>query len=183
MSTITHTMSNHVMDNQFNWYALFVRSQNEMSISKLLIEKIGIEALVLKRKVWKRVGGKIKILEKPAFRSYVFVHLDISSTLLRNIFSISGVFDFVRFGGYPAPIPGEQIKNVEILMSSGGLVHDIEHQKLKPNDRVEVIDGPLRGAIGSFIKSDLSSGNLIVNLDLFERSLSAQIDSQLVRAL
>jgi transcription antitermination factor NusG len=176
-------MSNTQIDSQFNWYALFVRSQNEVSVSRLLIEKAGIETLVPKRRVWKKVAGKIKIKEKPAFRSYVFVHLDIKQVKLSNIFSINGIFDFVRFGGYPAPIPGEQIKSAEILLSSENLIHELEHQKLKPDDRVEVIDGPLRGATGSFIKSDLNSGNLIVNIDMFERSLTTQVDSQLVKAV
>lgn len=176
-------MSNQFIESQLNWYALFVRSQNEISISKLLMEKGGIKTLVPKRKVWKKVGGKIKILEKPAFSSYVFIHLDISRIKWRNIFNINGIFDFVRLGGCPVAIPDEQIKSVEILLSSGGLVHEVEHKRLKSHDRVEVIDGPLRGATGSFIRSDLNSGNLVVNIDMFERSLTTQVDSQLVRAI
>ncbi|VAX19073.1 hypothetical protein MNBD_NITROSPINAE04-1631, partial [hydrothermal vent metagenome] len=67
-------MSNIENTDQSQWYALMVRSQNEFSISRLLEQKLNIGALVPSKKVWKRQGGKVKIFNKPLFKSYVFVN-------------------------------------------------------------------------------------------------------------
>ena len=87
------------------WYALFVRSQNELSISRFIEKHIELPTLVPLQKVWKQVRSKTTIFEKPIFRSYVFVCGDVKSRAMRSLYGVNGVFDFVRAGSHPASIP------------------------------------------------------------------------------
>lgn len=165
-----------------DWYALNVRHQNEYKVSRLLKEKVGVESLVPSQRVWRKRGGKVEIYKKPLFRAYVFTKISFRSINWRIFYSINGVMGFVRRSGAPEPIPDEQITSLEKLGSSENLVHEMEYMKLAPNDRVKVTEGPLRGAIGYFIRADNKSGQFVVSLDMFQRSLVTRLEPCLIKA-
>ncbi len=160
-----------------DWYAVYVRHQNEYKISDILTNKIGIESLAPSRKVWKKRGGRVEVFKKPILPTYVFIKTDLQSLGLRGFYSIPGVVGFVKSCGVPAPIAEDQVMSLERLGSSERPVHEMEYMKLKPNDRVRVIDGPLEGAIGLYLRSDSGSGRFVVSIDLFQRSLVTELEA------
>lgn len=99
----------------------------------------------------------------------------------RLLYSLSGVFGMVCQGGVPAEIPYQQIQCLEKMCQSDKPVYEIELSKLKLNDRVEVIDGPLRGAVGNFIKIDNKTGQFVLSLDIFKRVLLTEMEAEFVR--
>lgn len=165
-----------------NWYALFVKTQNEFAVSRILSGKFDIQALVPARKVWKKYKRGVQVVNKPLFSSYVFVKLDLAERSWRNIYRINSVFDFVRQGGGPAAIPEEQVLNSLKIGESGNPVHEMEYLKgLRPHDRVEVVEGPLTGSIGHFIEASKEIGKFVISVDLFHRSLMTELEAKSVR--
>lgn len=160
-----------------DWYAVYVRHQNEHKISNLLKNKIGIESLAPSRKVWKKRGGRVQIFEKPILPTYVFIKTDLQALSSQRFYSIPGVVGFVKRCGVPAPIAEDQVMSLKRLGLSERPVHEMEYIKLKPNDRVLVIDGPLEGAIGLYLGSDSGSGRFVVSVDLFQRSVVTEIEA------
>lgn len=175
-------MSNVTDCNSTDWYALYVRHQHEYKISRLLRERLGIESLVPSRKIWKKKGGRVEVFKKPLLGAYVFYRKNLEAIDWRLLYTIQGIISPVRFGGAPAAIPDEQVTSVEKLGDSGAMIHEMEHRKLKPSDRVEVIDGPLKGAIGYFLQTNIDTGNFMVSVDLFQRSLVTEVDPGYIRA-
>jgi len=160
-----------------DWFAIYVRTQNEFKISNALKSRFGFETSVPSRKVWKKNSSKVEIFEKPLFSAYIFIKANFAKNDIKHIFSVNGIFDFVRCGsGTPAVIPGKQIESLERMAQSTQLLSEIEYMKLKPNDMVEVVKGPLKGAIGKFLRTDVKSGLFAVSIDLFKRTLVTNLD-------
>lgn len=175
-------MRNISIANEFKWYALFVKTKNEFSVSNLLNQKLNIKTLVPSKRIWKKRDKEIKIIEKPLFNSYVFVNLNLWDKAWRKIYLCTSVFDIVRLSGQPASIPEDQVLSAAKVCESERPVHEMEHNSnLKPQDRVEVIDGPLYGAFGHFIKANKELGMFIVQVDLFQRSLVTELEASAVR--
>lgn len=164
-----------------SWYALYVRFQSEYRIASNLRENLGIEALVPSRKLWRKRGGKMEVFTRPLIETYVFIRAGLDSYDFRKLYNVNGVIGIVKEAGKPVRAPSEQIISLEKLGASDSPVHEIEYKKFKPNDMVEVIDGPMRGAIGNFIKTDFRTGHFIVSLDLFNRVLVTDIEACNVR--
>lgn len=163
------------------WYAVFVRPQNELKISQIFHDKFGIETSVPMQRVWKRSNGKRVIKTRPLLSTYVFILTNIKTLDRRLLFSPNGVFGVVQSGGKPAAIPGEQIHSLEKLSEIEKPVYEVDYAKLNVNDRVEVVDGPLKGAIGRFFEINEKTGRFVVCLDLFKRALVTEVETDLVR--
>lgn len=165
-----------------SWYALFVKTQNEVAVSRILSEKFDIQSLVPSRKVWKKYKRGVQIVNKPLFNSYVFVKLDLAEKSWRNIYRINSIFDFVRQAGGPAAIPEEQVLGSLKIGRSEKPVHEMEYQKgLRPRARVEVVEGPLVGSVGHFIEASKEIGKFVISVDLFHRSLVTELEAKAVR--
>lgn len=173
-------MSNTATAN-LNWYAMRVRFNNEMKISQIFREKFGLNAWVPLHKVWTRKSGRRSIKKTPLLNSYVLLHADIYKLNKNILFSPGGVFGFLSMCGAPAPIPNDQIAAIEKLEKSEKPVLETDISNLKEHDKVEVIDGPLKGAIGIFQKINAKTGNFILSLDLFKRTLKTELEADLIK--
>lgn len=165
----------------YAWYAVSVRHQNEFKISEIFREKLGLETRVPSQKVWKKKNGKKIVYTRPLLSTYVFMLANLKAINWRLLFSPNGVFGIVRKGSVPAPIPEEQIRCLEKLGESEKPVYECDLSKLKQYDKVEVINGPLMGAVGNFIKINKKTGRFVVVLDLFKRALETELEIDFVK--
>lgn len=170
-------------EKNLNWYAAYVRHQNEYKIAKLFRRMFGINVCVPSRKIWRKRGKRVEVITRPLLKTYVFFQVELEDKKWTKIFMADGVIDVVRQMGKPAVIPRGQIATLRRLGNSSLVVHEIEYTKLKPHDMVEVVQGPMKGAQGYFIKSDETTGKFIVRLDLFQRALETEVDASFVRPL
>jgi len=175
-------MSNYsVSSEELKWYAVCVRHQNEFKISRVFSERLGLAARVPSRALWRVRQGKKATVVKPVLDTYVFVKANMRAMNWALFYSVSGVLGLVRHAGAPAAVPEEQIASLEKLGASAQPVHEMEYRKLAPNEMVEVIAGPLKGAVGHFLKSNTRTGQFVVSVDLFHRSLVTEVDACFVR--
>ena len=88
------------------WYAIYTRPRWEKKVNSLLLEK-GIESYCPLNKVRRKWSDRIKVVEEPLFKSYVFVKIgDEHRTEVRMT---TGVVNFVYWNGKPAVIREKEI--------------------------------------------------------------------------
>lgn len=94
---------------QMPWYALYVHSRAEKKVYERLLE-MGLEAylpLITRMKKW---SDRMKKVEEPLFKSYLFVRSDPKWYF--EILSIPNVTKFVSFERKAVIVPENQIKAV-----------------------------------------------------------------------
>jgi transcription antitermination factor NusG len=127
------------MNNQFNkkWLAIYTRPRWEKKVNLLLQEK-GVESYCPLNKVKRKWSDRVKIIEEPLFKSYVFVKVsDEEKTTVRMT---TGVMNFVYWNKKPAIIKEKEILTIKRFLDEYRDVH-VYPMDLKLNDRVRVTSG------------------------------------------
>jgi transcription antitermination factor NusG len=130
------------------WYALYTRPRWEKKVNGLLLQK-GIESYCPLNKVRRKWSDRIKLVEEPLFKSYVFVKIrdeDRTSVRMTN-----GVVNFVYWDGKPAVIKEKEIQIIKRFLDEYENVEAIK-MELKPDDRVVVIAGPMMDKEGKVLE-------------------------------
>jgi transcription antitermination factor NusG len=89
-----------------NWYAVYTRPRWEKKVYSLLSEK-KIEAYCPLTRVHKKWSDRMKWVEEPLFRSYVFVK--IAEEEQSKIRMVNGIVNFVYWLGKPATIKDKEV--------------------------------------------------------------------------
>ncbi|MFH0772168.1 MAG: UpxY family transcription antiterminator [Candidatus Omnitrophota bacterium] len=163
-----------------NWYAVRTRSNYEFKVNDLLTKK-SLNAFCPTILKWSRRKDRKKKIARPLFTGYLFVECFSSAEDWLEVKKTEGVVNILGSGRTPQPIPSEQIDSVRKLIDSG--VNPIPHPYLKLGDRVVVVDGSLRGAVGIFERFNDKKGTLVVSVDLLGRSIAAEVDNSAVERL
>jgi transcription antitermination factor NusG len=127
------------MNNQVNkkWFAIYTRPRWEKKVNLLLQEK-GVESYCPLNKVKRKWSDRVKIIEEPLFKSYVFVKVsDEEKTTVRMT---AGVMNFIYWNKKPAIIKEKEILTIKRFLDEYRDVH-VYPMELQLNDRVRVISG------------------------------------------
>ncbi len=164
-------------ETQSNWYAVRTRSNYEHKVNFLLAKKSWetFYPTVLK---WSRRKDRKKKIARPLFPGYLFVKCASSPYDWLEIKKTEGIVNILGNQKIPQAIPQEQIDSVRKIVESG--IDPLPHPYLNAGDRVVVVEGPLRGAVGIFEKFNDKRGTLVISVDLLGRSLAAEVDNNLV---
>jgi transcription antitermination factor NusG len=156
---------------QDEWFALYTRHQHEKSVAQLL-ERKGVEVFLPLYKALHRWKDRVKELSLPLFPNYVFV---LGGDERRGaILATPGVYDFVRQGGWPAPIPSQEIEAVRTAVARG--LHVEPHPFLNTGDRVRVKSGPLEGVEGILVRKK-GLYRLVLSVEMLERSIAVEAEA------
>src|SRR5688572_31880878 len=98
------------MQKEKNWYAVYTKPRWEKKVFKLLQKKEIISYCPL-NKVSRKWSDRIKIVEEPLFKSYVFVH--VTEDFLPQVRFVDGVLNYVYWQGKPARIKNEEIEVIQ----------------------------------------------------------------------
>ena len=135
-------------DNQKYWYALYTKPRWEKKVHKLLSQK-NFEAYCPLNKVKRKWTDRIKTIEEPLFRSYVFVKVaDAERTEVRFV---DGVLNFVYWNGKPAIVKVEEIIELKKFLSEFEDVQ-VSNIDIKPADEVMLTSGVMMGAKGRVLR-------------------------------
>ena len=152
------------------WLALYSRPRWEKKVAQLLTEK-GLESYCPVNKVRRKWSDRVKIVEEPLFKSYVFVRVnDEDRTAVRMT---PGVINFVYWNGKPALIKEKEINAIKQFLN------DYENVEVKPiqlelNQRVKITKGPLMDQEGQVL--ELQRKTVKVAIDSLGYLLIAHID-------
>jgi transcription antitermination factor NusG len=121
------------------WYAVYTKPRWEKKVSTLFAEK-GIGHYCPLNKVHKQWSDRVKLVEEPLFKSYVFVH--ITADEQAEVRLVNGVLNFVYWLGKPAVIKQVEIDRIKRFLNQHENVL-VESLALKPNDNVVIRSGIL----------------------------------------
>ena len=152
------------------WYAIYTRPRWEKKVNSLLLEK-GIESYCPLNKVRRKWSDRIKVVEEPLFKSYVFVKIgDEHRTEVRMT---TGVVNFVYWNGKPAVIREKEIQTIRRFLDEYENVEAVRIN-LKPDDRVVITSGPMMDKEGKVL--EVKNKTAKVCIDSLGYMLIAYID-------
>ena len=119
------------------WLAVYTKPRWEKKIYQVLTEK-GIESYCPLNKVHRKWSDRIKLVEEPLFKSYVFVHIRPDEE--ENVKRVNGVLNFVYWLGKPASIRQQDIDRIKRFLND---YEDVTAEVLtiKPEDNVIITSG------------------------------------------
>jgi transcription termination/antitermination protein NusG len=159
------------------WYVVQTCSRHEVLVEAGLTRK-GLEVFLPRVKVRSRRRDRVQMLEAPLFPGYLFVHTDLSDWAYYSIIRNQGVIRILGIKGQFTPVPKDIIRSLRTLVDSGQPV--FPWSKLTPGKRVQVVDGPLMGAIGVILKNKQGKRRLLVAVELLGRSVCAELAEETV---
>lgn len=130
------------------WLAVYTRPRWEKKVSQLLAEK-GVERYCPLNKVRRKWSDRIKVVEEPLFKSYVFVKVnDEDRTGVRMT---PGIINFVYWNGKPAVIKEKEINAIKRFLDEYENV-EVKPMDVKVNQRVIIMVGPLMDQEGKVLE-------------------------------
>jgi transcription antitermination factor NusG len=161
------------MSTKKKWYALYTKPRWEKKIYQTLQSR-GFESYCPLNKVRRKWSDRIKVIEEPLFKSYLFVRLD--DAMKTEVRYIDGVLNFVYWNGKPAVVKDEEIVEIKKFMSEYEDVQ-VGTIEMKPADEVLVKQGVMMGASGRILRV-LSNNMVEVRIDSLGLVLTAKFDKQ-----
>lgn len=152
------------------WYAVYTKPRWEKKVYKLLSDK-GIEAYCPLNRVRRKWSDRVKWIEEPLFKSYVFVRVpDEARTDVRMI---EGVVNFVYWLGRPAVVKDKEIETIRKFLNTYDEVEAVPLE-LQADMRVTIRQGALMDKEARIIKT--LNNKVQVVIESIGYSLVAVID-------
>lgn len=127
------------MEDRKNWYAVYTKPRWEKKVHARMAER-GLESYCPLNKVRKQWSDRIKLVEEPLFKSYVFVR--VSREDQTRVRMVDGVLNYVYWQGKPALVRDEEIDAIRRFMNEYEDVQ-VEALELKPDAKVLIRSGLL----------------------------------------
>jgi transcription antitermination factor NusG len=156
------------------WYAVHTRSNFEKTTTAELATRAIENYLPLYEEIheWKDRKRRVAL---PLFPGYVFARFLDEPGLRRKVLTAHGVVRILGLGGAIEPIPDEQIKAIQAVLSSG--VAYFTYPLLCEGSHVRVVRGPLAGLEGSLARIN-KRARLVVSLPLLGQSVTAEVNTK-----
>ena len=155
------------------WYAIHTRSHFEQKVFDGLKSK-SIETFLPKIQVMSRRKDRRQKILVPLLPGYVFVQYDLDPEIYWDIIKTVGVVRMIGFEGKPTPANDDEIQSLMILDGTDRTVHN--RAFMKRGDTVMIMEGPLKGLIGFYVRHKGQTDKVVVNVELLHRSLAVEIE-------
>jgi transcription antitermination factor NusG len=159
-----------------NWFAVYVNVKHEKKVVQKLQEK-GLKAyspVVKKLQQW---SDRKKWVEFPMLSGYVFVKIDLKDK--EKVLSCPGVFAFIKFNGVEAKIRDTEILILRSIEASGyDITQEVEEAKL--NDRVEIVQGPLKGLTGAIVQIQ-NTDYVQIELESLHQTIKVKVPKHIIK--
>jgi transcription antitermination factor NusG len=119
------------------WFALYTKPRWEKKVNTLLNGK-GVECYCPLNRVKRKWTDRIKTIEEPLFKSYVFVKVD--DTERTKVRLTNGVINFVYWNGKPAIVKEKEIQTIKRFLDEHEAVQ-VRPMELIPNQTVLITSG------------------------------------------
>jgi transcription antitermination factor NusG len=162
------------------WYAIWTRSHCERLVAQQLSAKAFSPFLPEMKIRSKRPGWPHAVLA-PIFPGYLFVRHAMDKASYLEILKARGVVRILE-GGWTrlSRIPDSEVDAIRRLIDSG--LEILPHPYFRQGDRVRVMEGPLAGLEGVFVREKPNKGRLVLSIDLIRTSVAVELDWAFVEA-
>lgn len=169
------------------WYAIQTYSGHENKVKKLLEHRIaeeegepeskGIqEVLVPTQDTVEIRNGKRVNVTRRLYPGYVLVKMLMNQQTAHTINNIQGVIKFVGAGKEPQPLRDDEINKILGVGPSEAEPESKEEIPFRPGQVVEVTEGPFSDFSGTVQEVYADKGKVKVEVSLFGRPTSVELD-------
>jgi transcriptional antiterminator NusG len=151
------------------WYAAYTNARHEKRVAQQM-ERNQIECFLPLYRTVRRWKDRRKQLELPLFPGYVFVRIALRDRL--QVLRLSGVVQFVSFGGKPAALSGDDVEFLRNRISKGWQLEP--HPYLQVGRRVLVHSGPFAGLEGILVRRK-EKLRVVLSIQLIKRSVAVEV--------
>ena len=155
------------------WWALHTRSRFEQKVHKGLSGK-SLEVFLPRIEVLSRRKDRRKKILVPLIPGYIFVRSALAPDEYYRIIQTVGVVRMVAFKGKPIPANEQEISSLMILDGTNRTVQNRTY--MRKGDRVMIMEGPLKGLEGFYIRHKNKTDQVVVSVELLQRSLEVEIE-------
>ena len=137
------------INSSYNWYALYTRSRYEKKLHQELLKR-GVESYLPLKVEKKKWSDRVKIIEEPLLRGYVFVK--VSNREYFDVVNNTGAVCYVSFNGKAASIPEKQIHDLRLFVDHFNDSLNVTKERISKGDLVKVKTGLLGGTLGEVVE-------------------------------
>ena len=153
------------------WYVLHTKSRHENVVNEGLLRR-SVEVYLPKITVPSKRRDRKKTIRVPLFPGYVFVKTDLHPDTHLEIVKVVGAVRFLGNKQGPLSIADETVESLKILVTSDRTI--TTGNNLRKGDKVMVINGPLEGVIGTFVRYG-GKGRIVVNVEALDQYAGVEI--------
>lgn len=159
------------------WYVLHTYSGYE-NVAKENLEtmatKYGLEDRIMDivipmENVIEEKNGKKVLKERKTMPGYIIAKMRYGDDIWHNVTRTRGVTGFAGPKGRPLELTMEEVQRMHLER----VVIEVD---LQTNDKVEVVDGPLSGTVGTVVSVDPVSSRCKVSVEMFGRETQVELD-------
>jgi transcription antitermination factor NusG len=163
------------------WYAIWTRSNCERLVAQQLAAK-GFAAFLPEMSTRSRRNGRSHVVQVPMFPGYLFLRQTMEKAAYVEILKARGIVRILE-GGWNrlTPVAEEEVDAIQRLLASGEPL--FPHAYFRQGDRVRVVEGPLAGVEGIFVRDKPQKGRLVVSVNLLRTSVAVEVDCAFVEPL
>ncbi len=171
-------------DIEAKWYVLHTysgyeqvgKTNLEMVVKKYNLEDRIFDIVIPMEETVEERNGKKKLVSRKLIPSYILVKMKYGDDLWHNITRTRGINSFTGPKGRALPLTQDEIRKLRLEK----VVVNID---LRPNDKIEVIDGPLNSFIGTVISVDSVAKKCKVNVEMFGRETPVDLEFSQIRKI
>jgi transcription termination/antitermination protein NusG len=165
------------------YYTIHVLTSSEDDFARRLLPVLGQGRLIVPKKMMPiRRGGKKLQKLLPVFPGYVFIESEDILDELSAYWVIRRTPGFIRFlreSSSPSPLSDRDVALLRRFMSFGEYA-DTSKVTFDENDRIVVLEGPLRGLEGQIVKVNRRKGRAKVLLDMYGEAFPIDLGFEVV---
>lgn len=147
-----------------DWYALYTHSRAEKKVKDRL-DTMGVTNYLPLHRAPRTWSDRVKIIDKPLFPSYIFVHCCASE--LYPLLHVYGVYRIVLYCGKPAVISQREIDAIAQFLKLA------DSRPLCEGDEVEILIGAFKHVTGKIQK--IKKKYLILYIEALNSMVSVDI--------
>ncbi len=145
-----------------------------------LAEPLGLNLFVPQRELTIRKQGKSTTAEVPVFPGYVFLESEeIDDDTCCKLRKIPFFCHFLRSNSDIFPLPDEEKRIIFQLTRYGRTIRK-SFVIFNENDKIEVLDGPLKGLEGLIVKVDKRKRRAKVSLSMYKNAFLIDFSFELI---
>ena len=160
------------------WIAIRSKPRSE-KVAVRELKKKGIEVflpLIKKRREW---SDRSKWVDFPLFPSYLFAKIELKNSIY--VLQTHGVNTIIKFSSKVVVIDGAVVKSLKLALEGGFELYSIKN--FITGQKVEVVDGPMKGARGIVDGKKKNDGRLIIKVEALQRAIAVHIDSHFLERI
>jgi len=158
----------------FSGYEKVAKDNLETVVEKFNLQDRIFDIVIPMEDIIEEKNGKKKLVQKKIMPCYLLVKMIYGDDLWHNITRTRGITGFVGPKGRPLALTEDEIRKMRLEK----IAVDFD---LQPNDRVEIIDGPLNNFIGNVASVNKENQRVKVIVEMFGRETPVDLDYTQIR--